>query len=63
MNCLYLQALENPTDSYTKFQADLMTKHADVVAEVNQAGIDKLQGLQAQHQVSITFFCSLQGFS
>ena len=48
---LFLQALENPMESYNKYQSDTMTKYADVVAAVNQAGVEKLQSLQLQHQV------------
>ncbi|XP_067935916.1 calcium homeostasis endoplasmic reticulum protein-like [Watersipora subatra] len=45
-----IEALENPADSYNRFQEDLITKNEDVVAQVNQAGVNKLQALTAQHQ-------------
>lgn len=48
---LFLQALENPVESYNKNRSDTLTKYADVVAAVNQAGVEKLHSLQLQHQV------------
>lgn len=45
------QALENPKQSFAKYQADVITRNADVVTEVTQAGADKLKNLQLQHQV------------
>jgi len=49
---LLLQSLKNPAESFAKYQGDIITQHADVVTRVTQEGVDKLQNLQAQHQVS-----------